>query len=103
MQPVLIRGCLYPPGELPYKRGGYTSTVQDLHSTQEEADTRILLPLPNAARSGYSTLIVVPCQKIQMSLNLCVIQALNSIVNFQVGTKTRVRYISITSILVAIR
>ena len=79
MQPVLIRGCLYPPGGggLPYERGGFTFTVQDLHSIQEDADTRIPLPLPNAARSGYSTLIVVPCQKIQMSLNLCVIQALN--------------------------
>ena len=68
---------------------GYAFTVQDLHSRQEEADIRIPLPLPNAARSGYSTLIVVPCQKIQMSLNLCVIQALNSVVNFQVWNKKK--------------
>ena len=67
----------------------YTFIVQDLHSTQEEADVRITVPLPNAARSGYSTLIVVPCQKIQMSLNLYVIQALNSVVNFQVGNKNK--------------
>ena len=54
---------LLPVGEgLLYERGGYTFTVQDLHSTQEVADTRIPLPLtvPNAARSGDSTLIVVP-------------------------------------------
>ena len=91
MQPVLIRGCLNPSGGLwtPYERGGYTFTVQDLHSTQEVADTRIPLPLPNAARSGDSRLIVVPWQKIQMSLNLCIIQALNSVVNFQVWNKNK--------------
>ena len=34
------------------------SLVQDLNSTQEEADTRIILHLAHAARSGYRTLIV---------------------------------------------
>ena len=39
-----------------------------------------------------------------MSLNLCVIQAINSVVSFlKCGTKPRVSYISITSILVAIQ
>ena len=67
-------------------------TVEELNSTQEEADTRILLHLSHAGRSDYSTLIVA--SEYTDVFILCL--------SFKCGTQTRVRYISITSIVQAI-
>ena len=67
-------------------------TVEELNSTQEEADTRILLHLSHAGRSDYSTMIVA--SEYTDVFILCL--------SFKCGTQTRVRYISITSIVQAI-
>lgn len=79
-----------------------TFSVEDLNSTQEEADTRILLHLSHAARSGYSTLIVVSEDTDVFLLCVSFKHLIPLSIFFKCGTQTRVRYISITSIVQAI-
>ena len=77
-------------------------TVEELNSTQEEADTRILLHLSHAARSDYSTLIVASEDTDVFILCVSFKHLIPSSIFFKCGTQTRVRYISITSIVQAL-
>ena len=77
-------------------------TVEELSSTQEEADTRILLHLSHAARSDYNTLIVASEDTDVFILCVSFKHLIPSSIFFKCGTQTRVRYISITSIVQAL-
>ena len=73
------------------------SIVSDLNSTQEEADTRIILHLAHAARSDYSSLIVASEDTDVFILCLSFKQLIPSSIFFKCGTQTRIRYISISN------
>ena len=77
-------------------------TVEELSSTQEEADTRILLHLSHAARSDYSTLIVASEDTDVFILCVSFKHLIPSSIFFKCGTQTRVRYIRSTSIVQAL-
>ena len=77
-------------------------TVEELSSTQEEADTRILLHLSHAARSDYNTSIVASEDTDVFILCVSFKHLIPSSIFFKCGTQTRVRYISITSIVQAL-
>ena len=56
-------------------------TVEDLNSTQEEADARISIDFSHAARSGYSTLIVASGDTDVFILWVSFQRLINSIIN----------------------
>lgn len=76
--------------------------IEDLKSTQEEADTRIVLHMAHAAKSGFYTLIVVSEDTDVFILCLAFNHLVQASIFFKCGTKTRVKYISISSISQAI-
>ncbi|KAK3735047.1 hypothetical protein QZH41_001743 [Actinostola sp. cb2023] len=78
------------------------NAVQDLKSTQEEADTRIILHIAHAARSGYDTLIVASEDTDVFILCLTFKDMIPSSIFFKCGMQTRVRYVSISSVAQAI-
>ncbi|CAH1248853.1 Hypp8457 [Branchiostoma lanceolatum] len=74
-----------------------THVVRDLNSNQEEADTRIMLHVAHAARSGYETVIVSSEDTDVFLLCLAFEHTLPTSIFFKCGTQTRIRYVSISS------
>ncbi|XP_035674790.1 uncharacterized protein LOC118414705 [Branchiostoma floridae] len=71
--------------------------VRDLNSNQEEADTRIILHVAHAARSGYNTVIVSSEDTDVFLLCLAFKQSIPASIFVKCGTHSRIKYVSITN------
>ena len=75
---------------------GSVITREDLRSTQEEADTRILLHAADAARSGYKTILISSEDTDVFVLCLTFKSFIPASLYMKCGTQTRTRYIDIS-------
>jgi len=78
-----------------------TETVEELHSTHGEADTRLILHAAHAARSGYETVIVISEDTDVFVLCLTFKGFIQTSLYCKCGTQTRTRYVSISSVVQA--
>ena len=73
------------------------SVVPKLESTQEEADTRLLLHCAHAARQGHQT-IVIKSPDTDVAVIACLAShSIPAMILFRTGTKNRTRFINITT------
>ncbi|KAG1659185.1 hypothetical protein GQR58_022660 [Nymphon striatum] len=79
-----------------------TQIVSDLESTQEEADTRMLLHAAHASRSDYEAIVVVSDDTDVLVLCLAFKPQIPTNIYFKCGTKTRVKYADITKVFNAL-
>ena len=75
---------------------GSVITKADLRSTQEEADTRILLHAADAAKSGYKTILISSEDTDVFVLCLTFNSFIQASLYMKCGTQTRTRYIDIS-------
>ena len=76
--------------------------VEELNSTQEEADTRLILHAPRAARSGYNKAVVVASEDTDVFLLCLAFKGfISASLYVKCRTQTRTRYISIYSVVEA--
>ena len=76
--------------------------VDELNSTQEEADTRLILHAAHAARSGYKVVDVVSEDIDVFLLCLAFKCFIPASMYVKCGTQTRTRYVSISSVVAAV-
>ena len=75
---------------------------EELHSTQEEADTRLLLHAEHASRSGSKSVVIVSEDTDVFLLCLACQEFLSADVVLKCGDKNRVRYLDIRNLTNAI-
>ena len=75
---------------------------EELHSTQEEADTRLLLHAEHASRSGSKSVVIVSEDTDVFLLCLACQEFLSADVVLKCGDKNRVRYLDICNLTNAI-
>ena len=78
------------------------SLEEKLHSTQEEADTRLLLHAHHASRSGSKSVVIVSEDTDVFLLCLAYQELLSAEIVMKCGSQNRVRYIDITKLMNAI-
>ena len=71
------------------------SDVQDLHSSQEEADTRILLHAEHCGRSGLAAAVIISPDTDVFILAMAFTPKLKCPVYFKLGSKTRTEYMEV--------
>ena len=77
-----------------------SNTVEELNSTREEADTRLILHAAHAARSGHKAVVVASEDIFLLCLAFkCFILAS---MHVKCGAQTRTRYVSISSVVGAV-
>ena len=76
--------------------------VDELNSTQEEADTRLILHAAHAARSGYKAVVVASEDTDVFLLCLAFKCFIPASMYVKCGTQTRTRYVSISSVVAAV-
>ena len=76
--------------------------VEELNSTHEEADTRLILHAAHAARSGYKTVVVASEDTDVFLLCLAFKCFIPASMYVKCGTQTRTRYVSISSVVGAV-
>ncbi|MES9881053.1 MAG: hypothetical protein ABW185_09250 [Sedimenticola sp.] len=76
--------------------------VEDLKSTHEEADTRLLLHAKHAADAGYSSVTIVADDTDIMVLALAFVNIINCKIYMRCGSKTRTRLIIIDKMAAAL-
>ena len=79
-----------------------TKTTEELNSTHEEADTRLILHAAHAARSGYKAVVVVSKDTDVFLLCLAFKCFIPASMYVNCGTQTRTKYVSITSVVGAV-
>ena len=72
--------------------------VADLSSTQEEADTRMLLHACHASRTGHKSVILVSDDTDVLVISLATSDALTCDLFLKTGTKNRTSYINISQL-----
>ena len=72
---------------------------EDLRSTQEEADTRLLLHASLAAKNGYKAAVISSEDTDVFVLCLAFEDFVPATIYWKCGTQTRTRYISITNVV----
>ena len=72
---------------------------EDLRSTQEEADTRLLLHALHAARNGYRSVVISSEDTDVFILCLAFKSFIPATIYVKCGTQARTRYISITQVV----
>ena len=72
---------------------------QELRSTQEEVDTRLLLHTCHAGRNGYTTVGISSDDTDVFVLSLALKSIILSTVYMKCGTQARTRYIDITHVV----
>ena len=72
---------------------------EDLRSTQEEADTRLLLHASHAARNGYRAVVISSEDTDVFVLCLAFEDFVPATIYLKCGTQTRTMYISITNVV----
>ena len=72
---------------------------EHLRSTQEEADTRLLLHVSHAARNGYKAVVISSEDTDVFVLCLAFEDFVPATIYWKCGTQTRTRYISITNVV----
>ena len=72
---------------------------EDLRSTQEEADTRLLLHASHAARNGSKAVVISSEDTDVFALCLAFKDSVPATVYLKCGTQTRTRFVSITNVL----
>ena len=73
--------------------------ISELESTQEEADTRMLLHSLNAARSRFASVVIVSEDTDVLVLLLAFKSFIPSSVFIKCGSQTRVKYIEVSRIV----
>ena len=76
--------------------------VEELNSTQEEADTRLILHAAHAARSGCKAMVVASEDTDIFLLCLAFKYFIPASMYVKCGTQTRTRYVSISGVLPAV-
>ena len=76
--------------------------VEELNSTQEEADTRLILHAAHAARSSNKTVVVASEDTDVFLLCLAFKCFISASMYVKCGTQTRTRYVSISSVVGAV-
>ena len=76
--------------------------VEELNSTQEEANTRLILHAAHAARSGYKAVVVASEDTDVFLLCLAFKCFIPASMHAKCGTQTRTRYVSISSVVGAV-
>ena len=76
--------------------------VDELNSTQEEADTRLILHAAHAARSGYKAVVMASEDTDVFLLCLAFKCFIPASMFVKCGTQTRTRYVSISSVVAAV-
>ena len=74
-------------------------TREDLRSTQEEADTRLLLHALHAARNGYRSVVISSEDTNVFILCLAFKSFIPATIYVKCGTQARTRYISVTQVV----
>ena len=72
---------------------------QELRSTQEEVDTRLLLHKCHAGRNGCATVVISSDDTDVFMLSLAFKSLIQSTVYMKCGTQARTRYIDITHVV----
>ena len=91
---VLFVTCKYDRYEITSQAA---NIVDELNSTQKEADTRLILHAAHAARSGYKAVVVASEDTDVFLLCLAFKRFIPASIYVKCGTQTRTRYVSISS------
>lgn len=87
-------------GEICYQlSSGIMQPISELESTQEEADTRILLHAAHAAKSRFASVVIVSEDTDVLVLLLAFKSFIPSSVFIKSGSQTRVKYIDISRVV----
>ena len=81
---------------------GASNTVEELNSTREEADTRLILHAAHAARSGHKAVVVASEDTDIFLLCLAFKCFILASMHVKCGAQTRIRYVSISSVVGAV-
>ena len=76
--------------------------ADELNSTEDEADTRLILHAAHAARSGYKAVVVASEDTDVFLLCLAFKCFIPASMYVKCGTQTRTRYVSISSVVAAV-
>ena len=79
-----------------------SNTVEELNSTREEADTRLILHAAHAARSGHKAVVVASEDTDIFLLCLAFKCFILASMHVKCGAQTRTRYVSISSVVGAV-
>ncbi|KAK3751112.1 hypothetical protein QZH41_016239, partial [Actinostola sp. cb2023] len=98
----LVRKTLYITAEencVEILPTGVVTLREDLKSSQEEADTRLLFHASHAARNGYSSIVISSEDTDVFVLCLAFKVFIPSTIYLKCGTQTRTKYINITTVV----
>ena len=81
---------------------GMVQPISELESTQEEADTRVILHAVHAARSRFASVVVVSEDTDVLILLLAFKSSISSSLFIKCGSQTRVKYIDVSRVVESI-